>query len=524
MERGMVKAGVVPRAARPARHMWNAVAALVLTLVATDVSNVAGTILVPMSDESLVASSDAIVVARVGSITTVALEGSRIVTRIALTVEQALKGASTGGSLVVTETGGRIGGHAQVVFGAPEYATGERVLAFLRRRADGSLETNGLALGKYAVAPGAGGVPNARRTVPSVDERPLAAFVDRIAALAPQGGSTHDGRAGLAVAPPELETATPAFTFIGSTPSRWFEADCGDTITFSLGNVDAGYGDEVSRGAAVQSAQAWSDVEGGSLVLALGPDTSPTPSVAGGVSDGKNTIQYEDPFSEVQDLVGCTGVLAKGGFFSTLVPDDPAFSKTVGDRTFGRILEGDVTVNQGLFECPNIDPLALMEVMAHEIGHAIGFGHSSEDPSEPDPVLADALMYFRIHGDGRGPSIREDDAAAMLAAYPESAVAMTALARLSCRFDLGIFASACFGQQISVAPLAQFGKARAAVTKASAATTAKKQRKLLKKALGFLAKTDRAITKQIPGECGTGMRAIVADLRARATTAREGIQ
>jgi hypothetical protein len=209
---------------------------------------------------------------------------------------------------------------------------------------------------------------------------------------------------------------------------------------------------------------------------------------------------------------------------AAFLADDPGFSKIVGARTFGRILEGDVTVNQGLDACPNIDVPALGEVMAHEMGHAIGFGHSSEDPNEPDPVLADALMYFRIHGDGRGAATREDDVAGMLAAYPESAAATTTLARLSCRFDLGIVGLSCFNQPLSVTPFNLFGKARAAAAKASAATTAKKQRKLLKKALGFLAKTDRAITKQIQGACGTDMKARVADLRARATAAREGIQ
>ena len=513
-------AGVVPRPAKPARHTWNAVAALVITLVA---GRAAATVLVPMSDEALVASSDAIVVGRVGGITTVALEGARVVTRITLAVERALKGAAAGGSLVVTEDGGRIGRSAVVVFGAPEYTTGERVLAFLRRRADGSLETNGLALGKYALAD-AGGVTLARRAVPSVDERPLAAFVGRVAALAAKGAPAQDGRAGLAVAPPVLETATPAFTFIGDAPSRWFEADCGDAVTFSLGNVDSGYGDAVSRAVAAQSAAAWTDVQGGSLTILIGPDGSPAPSVVGDTGDGRNIIQFEDPFSEVQDLVGCSGVLARGGFLATFDSDDPAFSKTVGGVTFGRIVEGDVTVNQGLSECPGLDAPALGEVVAHELGHAIGFGHSSEDPNEADPVLADALMYFRIHGDGRGVSVRQDDVAAMLAGYPESIVATAPLARLSCRFDLGIFAVSCFDQQLSATPFARFAKARAAAAKASLATTAKKQRKQLGKALAFLGKTDRAITKSIPGECGTGMKALVADLRARATAAREGIQ
>jgi hypothetical protein len=503
--------------------MW-AVAAGLVAGWSVGATPVGATVLVPMTDENLVATSDVIVVGRVRAITTAALDGGRVVTRITLGVEQALKGAAAGGSLVVTELGGQIGGRAVVVLGSPEYATGERVLAFLRRRADGSLETNALALGKYHVAPDADGVPQARRTVPQVDERPLAAFVARIAGLAPHGAPRSDGRAGIGIAPPVLETATGEFTFNGMTPSRWFEADCGDPITFSLGNIDTGYGDAVSRAAVAQSAAAWTDVEGGSLVLAVGADASPAVSILSGPPDGRNIIQFEDPFSEVQDLAGCAGVLGKGGFSAAFDADDPTFSKTVGGVTFGRIFEGDLTMNQGLAACPNLDALALAEVVAHEIGHAIGFGHSSESPSEPDPALADALMYFLIHGDGRGASVRQDDEAAMLAAYPESTVGTTTLARLSCRFDLGIFAVSCFNQTLSSIPFTRFAKARAAAAKAVTAATSKKQRKLLGKALVALEKTDRGITKKVPGECGVGMHAIVADLRARATAARDGIR
>jgi hypothetical protein len=517
----------VPRPAKPARHTWNAgvrafaVALLALRVLAAHPA--AATVLVPMSDEALVASSDAIVVGRVGLITTVALDGGRVVTRITLSVERALKGAAAGGSLVVTELGGQVGARAVVVLGAPEYRTGERVLAFLRSRADGSLETNGLALGTYHIAPDASGAPLARRAVPQVDERPLATFLARIAALALPGGAASDGRAGIAVAAPVLATPTPAFTFNGTTPSRWFEADCGDPITFSLGNVDTGYGEAASRAAVAEATAAWTDAPG-SLVLGVGADASPAESVLSGPTDGRNVVQFEDPFSEVPDLVDCTGVLARGGFVAAFVADDPAFAKTVANVTFGRIVEGDITLNQGLAACPTLDAVSLAEIVAHEMGHAIGFGHSSENEAEPDPVLADALMFFRIHADGRGASVRQDDVAAMLATYPESTVAPTPLAKLSCRFDLGIFAVSCFDMPLPGAPFVRFGKARAAVVRAVRAATAKRQKKLLGRALHFLDKTDHAITKGVSGECGTGMHALVADLRTRTTAALEGIQ
>src|SRR5262249_20198245 len=154
----------------------------------------------------------------------------------------------------------------------------------------------------------------ARHVVPQTDGRPLDGFVARLATLVSGDRAAGDGRAGIAVAPPVLERPTPAFTFLGTTPSRWFDADCGDAVSYSLGNVDPAYGDAVSRAAVAQATAAWTDVAGASLVLTVGPDAQPAVSLLTGPIDGRNIVQFDDPFSEIPDLVNCTGVLARGGF------------------------------------------------------------------------------------------------------------------------------------------------------------------------------------------------------------------
>jgi hypothetical protein len=250
-------------------------------------------------------------------------------------------------------------------------------------------------------------------------------------------------------------------------------------------------------------------VAGASLQLAEGPFVTPAPSVIGGTDDGVNAIQYDDPFEEVTDMVGCTGVLARGGYTSAFDATFTGLLKTVGGVDYGRIFEGDVTVNAQVFACL-ADAAGLAEVMGHEIGHAIGFGHSSENPGESDPVLEDALMYFRVHDDGRGATLGDDDRAGMAAVYPADLLSPTPIAAFACRMDLGIFAPACFGQSLVVTPFQRFDKARKAGNVASVSPKRGKRRKQLKQAVRFLKKTDKAITAGIPGACGAAMRATVA--------------
>src|SRR5262245_34559204 len=147
--------------------------ALAVLLLGLGARLAAATILVPMSDDDLVATSDVIAVGTVRDIRTVLLGGDRIVTRVTIAVERALKGGDRSPTLVVTEPGGAVGGRRVVVYGAPEYAVDERVLVFLRLARDGTLVTNAMALGKYALAAGA----VARRDVPLPDVRALDGFV-----------------------------------------------------------------------------------------------------------------------------------------------------------------------------------------------------------------------------------------------------------------------------------------------------------------------------------------------------------
>lgn len=85
----------------------------------------------------------------------------RIVTDVEIQVTEALKGQS-GGTVLVTQPGGRVGDIGQVVSGLASFSEGEEVVVFLEKRGAAAFQLSGMAQGKYQVqraGPGAMAVP-----------------------------------------------------------------------------------------------------------------------------------------------------------------------------------------------------------------------------------------------------------------------------------------------------------------------------------------------------------------------------
>src|SRR5262249_21156866 len=145
---------------------------------------------------------------------------------------------------------------------------------FLRARADGSLATTALALGKYTIAPASDGVARAVRTEPVRDARALDVFTAGIATLAHgRSGRRSDGRSGIGIEPPTLVQLTDAFTLArdaNGVPSRWFEADCTREIVFDRAGADAFFGDATSAMLMADAMAAWTNIDGATIALAPG--------------------------------------------------------------------------------------------------------------------------------------------------------------------------------------------------------------------------------------------------------------
>jgi hypothetical protein len=412
-----------------------AVLFLLLLLAALFVPHTAhGTLVIPVSETNLAQQAEAIVVGRVTNITSyLDPRTNQIFTRIALSVQEILKGDIFDPEITITQVGGTIADLQSWIEGSPEFTRGEKVLLFLSRNPDGTPRVLHLYQGKFSVFTDQEtgkefayreAHPHGVRTLPSVNISghnassesttlsrhgfyDFEALKTQIHSVVENAKSYSSGltNAPLFTAPTPLPTGSvvqvqDAFTLLGSPAARWFEPDSALPVTVKINAQNSPTGGVT----AVQSAmQAWSTVSGSSFSWLYGGSTS-----SGGIQyDGVNAASFGDPLNQIDSPSGCSGVLAIGGYYRS-----GSQTKVVNGKTFYKILEGDLVFANGWQGCGFYEnPTNVAEVATHELGHVLGLGHSSDST---------ATMYAYAHFDGRGASLRSDDKAGLTFIYPGS--------------------------------------------------------------------------------------------------------
>jgi len=397
-----------------------------IALLLVSAKSAMSTTAVMLSDEQLITSSRCIVIGEVTSVIAQWDSNHRSInTYVRVSIERVLKGQFQNDHFVFKQIGGKVGDESALIYGAPEYTTGKRVLLFLDTAYDGTLRIAHLFQGKYDIIEraraskalikrqidGTVNILGAREGPEITNDANLAKFEKKIRRILRANAgdvAAYDARyVGVPIVeiPPDyVDDSSPAgdlspnYTFLGN--ARWFEPDTAQAVSFKVnptGAPTAGGGNTEMNLAFA----AWSNVQTTSLLLQNGGSTT----AIGWQSDGVSAISFNDPLDQMSDPVGCSGTLAIGG------PPLIGFqSTTIGGVTFNRILEGDVVFNRN-FSCFLGISANLAEVGAHEIGHAIGFDHSADQ---------NAIMYAFAHGGGRGATLGTDDINAVSFLYPGS--------------------------------------------------------------------------------------------------------
>lgn len=402
--------------------------ALFLALASGAITAAEATTVKLVNDFRLVDQARIVLVARVGG-TIPAPELDRPVTDYLMTVERVLKGSVGESSILVRVPGGRAANGMELkIWGAPTFVEGERALLFLDRRADGTYRILHLMLGAFREARLAGHAV-AYRDLSEVD------VVDDAEAAAEETRKVRDfdlfadwiaDRADSRLQVPNYyrflpgdsqNTLLPMFTLLGEggRNTRWFEFDSGGQVGWRIDpDPFAGFSGSTADGFR-NALAAWNAESHTPIRLVMNGTSGLTAGFT--TFDRQNVLLFEDPNGDIEGDFSCStgGTLAIGGPWY-----NPDVTGRFNGENYIRIQGADIVLNDGigcLFERSANPAKTLEELVGHETGHTLGLGHASENAGETNQTLRDALMYFRIHNDGRGARLASDDIAGLRTLY-----------------------------------------------------------------------------------------------------------
>jgi hypothetical protein len=345
-------------------------------------------------------------------------------------VGDVLKGQVPDREIVLKQPGGETFDKGTIIFGMPGYEIGQEVLLYLDTWMDGSLRVHQWFLGKLNIVREASGsrlllireepgdnvhfmASGAGQSASPVE---LDAYKEMVRRTVRENSKRieefeqeHYSGVPILARPPEFDSlqqvgkVTPLWTHASpATPIRWFQPDSNQPVVFLINTQGAFHGKAVEDLEAAMST--WSTASGTGIRVISGGSTTGCGLTS---ADGTNTISFTNCDGYFSRAEGDAGILAAAG----IVRYTPSETRVVGGVRYYKAVEGNLSFNPFASRFFT-DRCNFREISLHELGHALGFGHTSDTK---------AIMYPFAHFDGRCALLSEDDRAGAAAVYPGSA-------------------------------------------------------------------------------------------------------
>ncbi|HEX6639714.1 MAG TPA: matrixin family metalloprotease, partial [Thermoanaerobaculia bacterium] len=404
------------------RHVVSLVVVLCLA-----VGSISAATFVAPSDAELLGRARLVVVATVVDSVSREADGRMVYTDSRLRIEDVIKGSIASDIVTVSEAGGFANGHGVAISGSASYEPGTRVLAFLRQRDDGTYFTAYMALGQYRFVQRDG----LELLVRDADEvevddqnalapRPAREFVQYLRDGAPDTARTplHLQNDAVPHLDPRTLAAPSAYVFIANdnTPLRWgcgtlpypssaTPTDCAPSSTvpidFKVNGVQTATA-VLNTPAAIEAAtQAWQNDPNSFVTFGsdgLGNKTDWT-------NDDVNDLVFD--WDGANPLPQCDGALGCGLVFYNGTTANHLYDHVFRGTNFADIVSADVLIRHNA----SLTQTAFESILAHEVGHALGFRHSNSGA----PSSTNALMNSVVPTSGA--FLRSWDAEAVTEVY-----------------------------------------------------------------------------------------------------------